>query len=331
MRGDRLARPLAAVFGGYLGNKNADPIFKEGSNYDNAFIRGAMDATLGSGYQRPFELATLRLTNMTAILNEWDALAPADDAMLVQRGGSFVFEDGVERFRHGDAGILGYCPVERLVEKALSADAGAPPDPVPTIRSAAKDRSAFVDDVYASIAALEKRKPAKTEAKVRRGFGGKWRLVYTSGTKNVKANLNKAGFAGVVLPRARDPVLRRSKRAHPQRDLPRPDRVLLRRAVFMAREPRHAGVHVHQGEPETGAARAMVRGHRRRQVGRREGRRAGGERGGRIARGRAATKPGANPFFKFVFADDRCIAATAAVASLALWAGEGDPETDASA
>ena len=73
---------LAAVFGGYLGNKNADPIFKEGSNYDNAFIRGAMDATLGSGYQRPFELATLRLTNMTAILNEWDALAPADDAML---------------------------------------------------------------------------------------------------------------------------------------------------------------------------------------------------------------------------------------------------------
>ena len=101
---------LAAVFGGYLGNKNADPIFKEGSNYDNAFIRGAMDATLGSGYQRPFELATLRLTNMTAILNEWDALAPADDAMLVQRGGSFVFEDGVERFRHDDAGILGYLP-----------------------------------------------------------------------------------------------------------------------------------------------------------------------------------------------------------------------------
>ena len=77
----------------------------------------------------------------------------------------------------------------------------------------------------------------------------------------------------------------------------------------------------------------MVRGHRRRQVGRREGRRAGGERGGgRIEKADAkATKPGANPFFKFVFADDRCIAARGRGGGLALWAREGDPETDASA
>ena len=324
---------LAAVFGGYLGNKNADPIFKEGSNYDNAFIRGAMDATLGSGYQRPFELATLRLTNMTAILNEWDALAPADDAMLVQRGGSFVFEDGVERFRH-DAGILGYCPVERLVEKALSADPGAPPDPVPTIRSAAKDRSAFVDDVYASIAALEKRKPAKGEAKVNGAdLNGKWRLVYTSGTKNVKANLNKAGFGGSYFPvpaiqsfDVQNERIRNGIYLGPIEfffDGPFLWRENLGMLEFTFTKvslklgplgPWSVDIDDGKWEGVKGAEQAASAG------------------GGRIEKADAkATKPGANPFFKFVFADDRCIAARGRGGGLALWAREGDPETDASA
>ena len=73
---------LAAVFGGYFGSKYRDPIFVEGSNYDNPTIRRLMDATLGGGYQRPFELATLRLTNMIEILRNWDALAPTDDELL---------------------------------------------------------------------------------------------------------------------------------------------------------------------------------------------------------------------------------------------------------
>ena len=325
---------LAAVFGGYLGNKNADPIFKEGSNYDNAFIRGAMDATLGSGYQRPFELATLRLTNMTAILNEWDALAPADDAMLVQRGGSFVFEDGVERFRHNDAGILGYCPVERLVEKALSADPGAPPDPVPTIRSAAKDRSAFVDDVYASIAALEKRKPAKGGAKVNGAdLNGKWRLVYTSGTKNVKANLNKAGFGGSYFPvpaiqsfDVQNERIRNGIYLGPIEfffDGPFLWRENLGMLEFTFTKvslklgplgPWSVDIDDGKWEGVKGAEQAASAG------------------GGRIEKADAkASKPGANPFFKFVFADDRCIAARGRGGGLALWAREGDPETDASA
>ena len=42
-----------------------------------------------------------------------------------------------------------------------------------------------------------------------------------------------------------------------------------------------------------------------------------------------ASKPGANPFFKFVYADDKCIAARGRGGGLALWAREGDPETDA--
>ena len=86
VRWRRLPGTLAAVFGGYFGSKYRDPIFVEGSNYDNPTIRRLMDATLGGGYQRPFELATLRLTNMIEILRNWDALAPTDDELLVQRG-----------------------------------------------------------------------------------------------------------------------------------------------------------------------------------------------------------------------------------------------------
>jgi hypothetical protein len=156
-----------------------------------------MDATLGKDYQRPFELATLRLTNMAAILRDWEALAPADDSLLTQRGGCFIFQNGEEKvrraltksrplswlfshttltlfwqnskFRHVDLGILGYCPVARLVEKALSDDPAASPDPVKTIRQAAADKTTFVDDVFQSIAALEKKKVEKGELKVRIG------------------------------------------------------------------------------------------------------------------------------------------------------------------
>ena len=129
--------------------------------------------------------------------------------------------------------------MERLVEKALSADPGAPPDPVPTIRSAAKDRSAFVDDVYASIAALEKRKPAKglRGEGERRRFEGKWRLVYTSGTKTSRRTC-KAGFGGSYFP---VPAIQsfdvQNERIRKVRgDLPaEPDRVLLRRNVWPTR------------------------------------------------------------------------------------------------
>jgi hypothetical protein len=261
---------LGAVFGGYLGSKDRDPIFRAGSNYDNPTIRKLMDATLGGGYQRPFELATLRLTNMTEILSNWEDLAPADDNLLVQRGGSLVFQDGACVFRHDDAGILGYCPEERLVAKALSDDPAAPPDPVATLHAAAADRSANVDDLYESISAMEKAK--KGDRRVNGDeLNGKWRLVYTSGTKKVAANLNRAGFGGVVLSGARGAVLRRGVGPDPQRHLPRAHRVLLRRAVRVEGEAQHAGVHVHQVSLALGPLGPCLVRHRRRQVGRRQG------------------------------------------------------------
>jgi len=52
----------AQVLRGYLGDRSAKPVF-EGSTPFNV---------LGAGYQRPFELATLRLSNMIGILPKCD-------------------------------------------------------------------------------------------------------------------------------------------------------------------------------------------------------------------------------------------------------------------
>lgn len=43
---------------GYIGDRDAPPVFDAGSPFD----------VLGGGYQRPFELASLRLLNMAGIL-----------------------------------------------------------------------------------------------------------------------------------------------------------------------------------------------------------------------------------------------------------------------
>lgn len=69
---------------------------------------------LGKGYQRPFELATLRLNHMVNILPRWGALCPANPALLVQQGGTLIFEDKQTAFRQDDAGILKYANIADL-------------------------------------------------------------------------------------------------------------------------------------------------------------------------------------------------------------------------
>jgi hypothetical protein len=46
------------VLRGYVGDRRAKPVFEGATPFD----------VLGPGYQRPFELATLRLSNMIGIL-----------------------------------------------------------------------------------------------------------------------------------------------------------------------------------------------------------------------------------------------------------------------
>lgn len=55
---------------GYVGDRKAAPVFDPSSTLGAAFN------VLGSGYQRPLELATLRLLNMTGILQRcgWDGV-----------------------------------------------------------------------------------------------------------------------------------------------------------------------------------------------------------------------------------------------------------------
>jgi hypothetical protein len=62
----------------------------------------------GSGFQRPIELATLRLRNMSEVLSHWRTYVPNAD-FLTQRGGTFLIDNqGQVLYEHRDRGILGF-------------------------------------------------------------------------------------------------------------------------------------------------------------------------------------------------------------------------------
>jgi len=88
---------LAEVLRGYSGDRQAperlpSPLFN----------------LLGRGYQRPFELATVRLANMVEVLGRWRTYVP-DPAFLTQRGGTFLLDsDDTLLYQHRDRGILGF-------------------------------------------------------------------------------------------------------------------------------------------------------------------------------------------------------------------------------
>lgn len=89
---------LAEVLRGYTGDRSAPqrlqaPLFA---------LAG------GEGFQRPFELATVRLRNMIEVLGHWRTYVPRDD-FLTQRGGTFLLDaDDSLLYSHRDAGILGF-------------------------------------------------------------------------------------------------------------------------------------------------------------------------------------------------------------------------------
>ena len=89
---------LAEVLRGYSGDRSAPqrlqaPLFN---------LAG------GEGFQRPFELATVRLRNMLEVLGAWRTYVPRDD-FLTQRGGTFLLDaDDTLLYSHRDSGILGF-------------------------------------------------------------------------------------------------------------------------------------------------------------------------------------------------------------------------------
>ncbi|MFQ4137339.1 peroxiredoxin-like family protein [Nodosilinea sp. PGN35] len=103
---------LREVLRGYGGDRRApqligdDEVVKAGPLPP---LTGKAFAILGgSGFQRPIELATLRLRNMTEVLSHWSTYVP-NAAYLTQRGGTFLFDNqGNVLYEHRDQGILGF-------------------------------------------------------------------------------------------------------------------------------------------------------------------------------------------------------------------------------
>lgn len=103
---------LAEVFRGYTGDKQAPQLIE-----DEEVIQGTplppikgsfFNLAGGKGWQRPFELATLRLRNMTEVLSNWHTYVP-DSSYLTQRGATFFFDQsGNLIYQHRDRGILGF-------------------------------------------------------------------------------------------------------------------------------------------------------------------------------------------------------------------------------
>lgn len=103
---------LAEVFRGYRGDRRAPQLIA-----DDDVVRAAPLPPLkgsffqwagGKGFQRPFELATLRLRNMGEVLSHWHTYVP-NTAYLTQRGGTWLFNaQGDLCYEHRDRGILGF-------------------------------------------------------------------------------------------------------------------------------------------------------------------------------------------------------------------------------
>ncbi|WP_373541293.1 peroxiredoxin-like family protein [Chamaesiphon sp.] len=103
---------LREVFRGYLGDRSAPQLIADTEIVKAKPlppIQGSFfQLAGGSGFQRPFELATLRLRNMVEVLGNWQTYVP-DPTYLTQRGGTFLFDErGALAYSHRDRGILGF-------------------------------------------------------------------------------------------------------------------------------------------------------------------------------------------------------------------------------
>lgn len=103
---------LAEVFRGYRGDRNAPQLIADDEVVKAAplpaFQGSFFNLAGGKGFQRPFELATLRLRNMAEVLGHWKTYVP-NATYLTQRGGTFLFNrNGDLLYEHRDQGILGF-------------------------------------------------------------------------------------------------------------------------------------------------------------------------------------------------------------------------------
>ncbi|MEN8445294.1 MAG: peroxiredoxin-like family protein [Cyanobacteria bacterium J06555_13] len=103
---------LREVFRGYTGDKSAPQLIADDETVKAAplpALKGEVfKAAGGKGFQRPFELATLRLRNMTEVLSHWKTYVP-DAKYLTQRGATFLLDtNGKMLYEWRDRNILGF-------------------------------------------------------------------------------------------------------------------------------------------------------------------------------------------------------------------------------
>ena len=103
---------LTEVFRGYKGDRSAPQLIPNDKVVKDTplpAIKGSFFKLAGGeGFQRPFELATLRLQNMTEVLSNWNTYVP-DATYLTQRGATFLFAaNGELLYEHRDRNILGF-------------------------------------------------------------------------------------------------------------------------------------------------------------------------------------------------------------------------------
>ncbi|MFM2430068.1 MAG: hypothetical protein RLZZ511_1281 [Cyanobacteriota bacterium] len=103
---------LKEVFRGYKGDRTAPQLIADEETIQATPLPGLKGEFFryagGKGFQRPFELATLRLKNMSESLSRWGTYVP-DASYITQRGATFLFDaQGELIYQHRDRGILGF-------------------------------------------------------------------------------------------------------------------------------------------------------------------------------------------------------------------------------
>ncbi|GMH33898.1 hypothetical protein BSKO_01732 [Bryopsis sp. KO-2023] len=100
---------IPEVLRGYFGDQSKKEVFEGATPFN----------LIGGGYQRPFELATLRLMNSVKIIQNWNELCPPKTELITRQGGTYLFEGDEVIFNHRDTGILITPDVDDLVAAAL--------------------------------------------------------------------------------------------------------------------------------------------------------------------------------------------------------------------
>ena len=103
---------LFEVFRGYTGDRSAPQRIANNETINISpfpSVTGSFFSRAGGeGFQRPFELATIRLRNMIEVLSNLHTYLPRDE-FITQRGGTYLLDaDDTLLYSYHDKGILGF-------------------------------------------------------------------------------------------------------------------------------------------------------------------------------------------------------------------------------